>query len=242
MLKKTLLLTVLLALAVLPGFAQAQTVDSALAKMIDAMGGKKALEAVKDTTTVVTLEMPSMNITGTATMYHKEPNKQRMDMEIMGMKVTQAFDGQTAWASNPQTQKKEPLTEKQAAFAKREALSGYEAILNPGKYGITYALKSDATVDGRKCIVIEQTFADGAKVTEYVDAATYLTFKSVSTSLNQADVETEQESYLGDYRKVGKLTLPHSITVKQGGQVYIKVKVQEITFNGGLEDSFFKMD
>jgi len=73
--------------------AQAQTAKDILDKMIEAQGGRKALEAIKDTTTVGGMEMVQMGMNGSITMYQKEPNKMRMDIEVMGMIITRAFDG-----------------------------------------------------------------------------------------------------------------------------------------------------
>ena len=78
---------VLMTLAALPGYGQ--TAQDVLNKMIDAMGGKKALEAIKDTTITGTLELTSpMPITAPITMYQKEPDKIRMDIDIAELGIT----------------------------------------------------------------------------------------------------------------------------------------------------------
>ena len=72
---------VLMTLAALPGYGQ--TAQDVLSKMIDAMGGRKALEAIKDTTTTGTVEITSpYPITAPITIYQKEPDKVRMDIDI----------------------------------------------------------------------------------------------------------------------------------------------------------------
>jgi outer membrane lipoprotein-sorting protein len=83
--------------------AYSQTADEILEKMIEAQGGKKALEAIKSTTLSGSMQIIQMNITGSLTMSQKEPNKVRVDVEMMGMTFTQAYDGTTAWSTNPQT-------------------------------------------------------------------------------------------------------------------------------------------
>jgi len=59
----------LFALALVSGATQAQTTQAVLAKMIEAQGGAKALAAVKDTTINATVELLSMGMNGTLTMY-----------------------------------------------------------------------------------------------------------------------------------------------------------------------------
>jgi len=219
----------------------AQTVDEILGKMVEAQGGRKALEAMKTTTLSGSMQITQMNITGTITMYQKEPNKMRMDIEIMGMNITQAFDGTTTWFTNPQTGASEEMPEKQAQYFKRQAL-GRDVLLNPKKLGITYKFKGKEKVNDKECLVLEQIHPDDYTVTIYVDAATYLTYKTKSTTLNQVEAEVESESINSDYKKVEGVMMPHSITVFQGGQEYMKFTVNEITFNSDLEDAFFKMN
>lgn len=105
------------------------------------------------------MEIPKMGISGTMTMYQKEPDKMRMDQEFMGQRITQAFDGKTAWYTNMMTGKAEEMPEKASQNMKRQAL-GNDAILNPEKYGITYNLKGKAKEDDRDCFVIEKNLGD----------------------------------------------------------------------------------
>src|SRR5512136_781666 len=115
----TLAAVIVLSCVALPGYGQ--TAQDLLKKMIDAQGGRKALEAVKDSTTTGTMELIQMGMSGTITMYQKEPNKMRMDMELMGMVITQAYDGQKGWYTNPQTGTTEEMPEAQAKEAARQA-------------------------------------------------------------------------------------------------------------------------
>jgi outer membrane lipoprotein-sorting protein len=219
----------------------AQTVDEILEKMIEAQGGRKAIEAIKTTTLSGSMQIVQMNMTGSINMYQKEPNKTRMDIEIMGMNITQAFDGTTAWFTNPQTGASEEMPEKQAKYFKKQAL-GRDVLLNPKKLGITYKFKGKEKINDKEYLVLEQIHPDDYTVTIYVDAQTYLTYKSKSTTLNQVEAEVEAESINSDYKKVDGVMIAHSITVFQGGQEYMKFTVNEITFNSDLEDAFFKMN
>ncbi|MGB6338996.1 MAG: hypothetical protein WBF32_04415, partial [Candidatus Aminicenantaceae bacterium] len=57
--------------------AKSQSADDILAKMIDAMGGRKALEKIKDTTISGSMDLTQMGLSATITVYQKEPNKSR---------------------------------------------------------------------------------------------------------------------------------------------------------------------
>jgi outer membrane lipoprotein-sorting protein len=222
-----------------PGIAQ--TSEEILAKMIDAQGGKANLEKIKDTTMSGTMEMISMGMSGSITMYLKEPNMMRMDIEIMGMVVTQAFDGENAWGIDPNSGSAFDVPEDQAKDLKRMAM-GYDSLLNPEKYGITFTYKGKETVEGKDYFLLEQAFEDGFTSTMYVDAETYLVFKSKQKAQNQMGIEVDQEAFSTDYRKVDGLTVPFEMKILQDGEEFISMTFTEITFNTGLEDSLFKKE
>jgi outer membrane lipoprotein-sorting protein len=237
----TIGITAILLLSMVSINGSAQTVDEILAKMIEVQGGRKTLESVKDATLSGTLLMVPMNVTGSISMYQKEPNKMRMNGEIMGNTFVQAFDGTTAWGTDPQTGNAIEMPEKLGQEFKRQAI-GWDSLLNPKKVGISYTLKGKEKIDDTEYLVLEQTFSDGHTVTMFVDPVSYLVYKTKSMTLNQMEAEVETETIQGDYKKVDGIVMPHTITIFQGGQEFMKITIQEITFNTGLEDSFFKME
>jgi len=228
----------LLSLMTSPGLSQ--EASDILKKMVEALGGKKVLENIKDMTSAGTIEMIQMGMSGSMTIYKKEPNKVRMDIEVMGMIITQAFDGETAWWVNPQTGSQEEVPEQQAEDMKRLAL-GADALIYPEKYGISFAYKGKEKIEEKEYLVLEQTFSDGYKATLYIDPKTYLTHKSKSTTMDQMGVEVEQETFESDFKKVNGMTIAYSIIIIQDGEEFMKLTLTDITFNSGLEDSLFKM-
>ena len=227
----------LFSLAVL---APCQTTEEVVEKMIQAQGGRDALAKIKDSTFAGTIEMIQMGITGAASMYQKEPNMMRLDAEVMGMTFTQASDGETAWMTNPQTGETTEMPEKETAYMKRQAL-GNDALLNPKKYGITYNYTGKEKVGEKEYLILEQTYSDGYKATIYLDPETYLVYKTKALTLNQMSVEVEQESVLSEYKEVEGMMIPHTITTYQDGEEFMTITLTEVSFNTGLEDSFFKM-
>jgi outer membrane lipoprotein-sorting protein len=222
------------------GALWSQSAQDVVKKMIEAQGGEKTLAAVKDSTMTGTMEMIQMGMNGAITVYQKEPNMMRMDIEVMGMVITQAFDGEKGWWVNPQTGAAEEVPEAQANQLKRQAY-GSDTLLHPEKYGITYELKGTEKVDGKDCIVLEQAFKDGDKNTILLDAATYLPYKTRAKALNQMGVEVQSETLMADYKTIEGVPVPHSLTIYQDGQEFMKMTVTKVSYNAGLEDSFFKM-
>jgi outer membrane lipoprotein-sorting protein len=238
------LLTTLVAL---PGYGQqAPTASSTkealgvLNKMIDSMGGRKALEAVKDTTISASAEISQYGITVPVTVYQKEPNKMRMDITIAeaNMTITQAFDGQKGWYTNPQTGTIEEMPDTMAKDFARQAM-GNQALLDPQKAGVSYALKPKAAIEGKDYIVLEQTLADGHKTTFFLNPETFLPYKTQTRTLDMQGAEVDSETYSTNYQKVGGLMVAYAMRVLQNGSEAQRMTITAVTFNTNLADAFF---
>jgi outer membrane lipoprotein-sorting protein len=238
-----LVAALLVTLAGLP--VSGQTVKSVLDKMIEAMGGRKTIEAAKDMTMTGTIEMVQMGMSAPLTMYQKEPNKMRVDLDLSalqaGLTFTQAYDGTKGWGTNQQTMVIEAMSEAQSKDISHQAM-GNEALLNPQKLGITYALKPKATLEGKDYIVLEQALADGHKTTIFLDQATYLPYKTATTTLDpMSGAIIETESFASDYRKVNGLMIAHSIRALASGTESQRITISTVTFNSNLDDALFIM-
>ncbi len=229
---------VLLMLAAFSLQGLAQTGKDILENMIKALGGRETLAAIRDTRMSGTMEIIQFGMNAPFTMYLKEPDKFRMEMEVMGMSMIQVYDGQKAMMTNPQTGGVIELSPDQSEQMRRQAM-GNEVTLHPEKFGITYTYKGKEEVDGKTCHVLEQKFSNGDTATMYIDAATFLPYKSKSKGLSPTGGEIESEQVMSDYRKVDGTMAPFSITVFQGGVEYIRMTISEIVYNTGLDDSLF---
>ena len=211
-------------------------------KMIAAMGGRKTLESVKDTTMSGTMEMIQFGITAPITMYVKEPNKVRADITIAeaNMTIIQAFDGQKGWYTNPQSGATEEMPDFMAKEFSRQA-GATQALLSPQKNGVTYALKPKAAIEGKDHIVLEQTLADGHKITFFLDPETYLPYKTVERTLDQNGAEVDSETYSTNYQKVGGTMIPYSIRIVQNGSDAQRMTITAVTYNTNLDDAFFTL-
>jgi outer membrane lipoprotein-sorting protein len=178
-------------------------------------------------------------MSGNLTIYQKEPDKMRMDIEIAGMVITQAFDGVKGWRTDPMSGATVEMSESETRDFKKQAM-GNDSLLNPEKYGITYAFKGKEKIQDKEYLVLEQSYADGQKITMSIDPVTYLTYKA-KAKVNQMGTEIDQETIFGDYRKEGDTMTAHSMTVFQNGAESVKMTFIKITFNTDIQDSLFKM-
>ena len=243
--KKSLALgsLLLLVFSLIPAAAQSSSAASILEKMIEAGGGRKALEAITDTTSSGEMEMIAMTMNGTMTMYHKEPGMTRQDMEIMGRTMTQAYDGEVAWITNPQAQTAQEAPSEMHEYSKRGALEmGNSLLLDPEKYGVTHTLKGKENLEGSDYYRLERVFPGGTTTVLFIDPQTYFVYKQVQKSLNMMGSEVEQDIYFSDYKEVDGIMFAHTMTIHQGGEIFAIITITDVKFNSGLDDSFFKME
>ena len=79
--------------------AQAITLEEIIANNIEARGGYDKLKALKSLK--VTGTMQTMGGEMEFTSYFKDNSKMRMNMNVQGQEIVQAFDGFVAWSVNP---------------------------------------------------------------------------------------------------------------------------------------------
>jgi outer membrane lipoprotein-sorting protein len=221
------------------GAAHAQTAGEIQKKMVDAQGGPEALKSVQDLTITGSIDLVQQGMSGTLTVYKKEPDKRRTDIEVMSMIITQCYDGKTAWWTNPQTGNKEVVSGDQAEDLKRQSMP-IGASLDPAKYGLSYVSKGKEALEGKEYLVLEETYPDGLKVTIYVDPQTYLIHK-LKSKLLSGGVSYDFEQILSDYKKEGPMAMAHSIVTYQNGAEYSKITFKEFKINAGIADSIFEM-
>ena len=235
-----LALIILFLLTLVTSQAFSLTTEDVLENMVKAQGGKKNLANIQDSVSTGSSVVPA-NLSGSICIYWKSPNKRRSDIELMDLKISQVYDGKTAWLDNPQAGGIQEMPKKYAPLLKRQAL-GYDTLFNYKEYGISYTFKGKEKVKDKDYIVLEQTYPDGQKTTHYVDPETYLVYKSKAPGFNSAGTEVESEIFASDYKNVGGISIPHTLTVFQENREYMKMTFDKVSFNSGVEESLFKME
>ncbi len=217
-----------------------QTMDEILVGMIQAQGGKAAIENIKDMTVTGTIEVPQQDIQVTFTQYKKEPDKRRIEMKVMGTVQVQGFDGKRAWEMDPQTQTVVEIPGKDAVDIKRGSLA-LRWMLEPEKYGISLVFQGKEQIDGSDCFVIEQIYSDGDKAVLFVNSETYLIYKIKSEMLDEMMVEVETETVLSGYKNVNGYVMAHKMVSFLRGKEYMRLLYNKVKVNTGLKDHLFMM-
>ena len=225
-----------------PGPAGNREALAVLNRMIEALGGRKALEAIKDMTVTGTVEAPETGLASPFVLYQKEPDKMRVDITVAeaATTITQAFDGRRGWGTDARTMRPEEMSEGESQDVSHKAL-GNAALLDPRSLGVTYALKPKQTVGDKDYIVLEQTLADGHKTAYFLDPETHLPARLSTRTLDPAGAEADAETVFSDYREFCGARVACSSRTLRGGKEVQRLTVTGVTCNSGLDDSLFKL-
>ncbi len=217
-------------------WAHATTINEVIANHIQAIGGEAAVRALNSLKVSGTVSVRGMETE--FTQFFKAGDKMRMEMQIMGNSMVQAYDGTTAWAIQP-WEGPDPVVmpEDQAATAKRQANFKGDFI-DPDKYGISFELKGSVDIDETTAYAVEVTYSDGMKKTVYIDAITWLPIKAVST-MNMMGQEAQVEVTYDNYRDVSGVQLPTKIEFAVDGDVFTSMNWVNIEVNPTLNDALF---
>ncbi|MFV0591891.1 MAG: LolA family protein [Draconibacterium sp.] len=230
--KHTFILTALMLLAFIG--TQAQSLDDVLKKHYAATGQEK-LADVK--TFYIKAKMSMMGMDMPMTIQMKKPNKFRIEMEVMGQKIIQAYDGETGWMQNPMVGP--GITDLKGAELK-QAMSQADLegeLFNYEKKGHKAELLGKVNADGKEAYKIKLTNADGTVKDYFIDANSYLISKIKATieSMGQSvDVETK----VTDYKDIDgiKIGSKMEVSTPMGAQSMV---MEEIKLDENMDDSIF---
>lgn len=210
----------------------AKSAQEVIKSYIAAIGGEANLSKV---TSIV--QIADMEIQGTKlglTMKKLAPNLNSIEATMMGQTVMkQVFNGSTGYQM--QMGKKADLTADEMADAKED--KGLFNQLNYGTDGSKLEVAGTAKVGTADAYKLNITSATGKKKTEYYDAKTGFLVKEERV-IPKDGVDISQTMEYGDYKKVGDIMFPFSITQSMqtpAGSQEFTIKVKEIKINSPLK-------
>ena len=234
--KKNTFLSLLLAFAAVT-FISAQDLDKILDKHFEAIG-QKNLDEVK--TMKATGKLLTMGMEGPFTMIYKRPGKVRMTIEIQGMEIVQAFDGETAWMMNPMMGATQPMVVTGAqAEPLRESADMDGQLWNYKEKGHQVELTGTEEVNGKEAYVLRLTKSNGNVDRYFINKETYM-IDRVLSSANMNGMDMEVETILSDYRDVKGYMMPFRTLQSFGGQQGNTILFDEVKVNEKVDDAVFQ--
>ncbi|WP_231426693.1 pitrilysin family protein [Pedobacter sp. Leaf250] len=208
-----------------------------IAAYITAIGGEAAIKKITSLQQNGEMDMQGNKLA--VSMKNMLPNASSMEISMGGQAVMkQVFDGTAGYAM--QMGQKKELTGDDLTEKKED-----KGIINQLFYatdGSKIESAGTAKVGSADAYKLTITSPSGKKKTEYYDTKTGLLLKDEKT-ITKGTVEINQSTEYADYKKVGDVLFPHSLTqnvqTPQGAQEFAII-IKEIKINPPLKAEDFK--
>ena len=210
-------------------------------KYVAAIGGEKALVALKDLKMNATSEIQGMKISLVVMKKTGGLMKESVEADMNGNKMLlqkKVCNGKTAFQE--EQGKRKDLSAEEVEQTKQEA--DLQSDLHPEKYGIKRTVKGMETVNGEDAYVLESTDAKGKKTTEYYNVNSGLMVKQIEFIKAEDGNPVPKTTDFSDYRDVpggNGFKMPYSFVIPAGPGVNLNVKVESIEINKGIPDTDF---
>lgn len=216
-----------------PASTNSNTADAIINRYLTAIGGKDAALAVNTTKASFTSSIQGYTLTGTE--LRMAPNKRYTSINAGGMTVMETnFNGQTGFQA--QQGQRMDMEEKEIKESQDHhyVIDALDYILSPG---FTLTVSGKEKINGEDAHVVKVKKPSGKETTEYYSVQSGLMLQEVSTREAQGQEMTITVTY-ADYKKVGSIMLPHTIT-QDVGAMQFTLDINEIIVNAGVSDADF---
>ena len=211
----------------------AVTAYSIVNDYLKAIGGKEEAKKIMSQKTTLSMEMMGRAIDGIELKL--APNKRKTQMKMGEMTVFESsFDGTKGFQGQMGQKKDMDSTEVKEAQDEKAIIPQIYYITNDYK---TSYLGIDKVGDDR-AYKIKITKPSGKVSTEYYSMKTSLLLREESTQ-TEAGTEVSVMTDYADYKKVGAVMFPFTVTQNAGGQEFI-MKVKEIKTNEAVTEADFQ--
>ena len=218
-----------------PAATATPSVDQILNRYVEATGGRAAWQKLTSRISTGTIEVPSMNLSGTLELDEKAPNRTLAVITLAGASFRQAFDGTVGWTDDPQDGFHEQ-SGAELAEARREA--DFYFPLDLRKHYARLEAKGKEKIGERDTYLLEGTLPEGGKPDRiYFDIQTGLPVRMISEH-HVADSASDFQEDFDDFREVDGVKLPFSIRQKTS-EVEMIIKIEEVRHNVDIDDARF---
>jgi len=215
--------------------SHAQTVNDILSRY-ELASGFNARQKIKTITSIG--KTTQLGNTVPISIIQKRPNKYRFDVHLDEGRVTQAFDGTSGWAFNPFIST-DTLKMEGSELSQIKESADFDGILHTFRQrGFSAKLIGKVKIGTQNTFKIQILKPNGESMNFYLDENTYLVIKT-SIDLFINGLPYASESFFGDFRRVGGMTLPYLIQSKNGAMVS-ETKIDTVRFNEPMEDYYFQ--
>lgn len=213
------------------------TADEIIATYLENIGGKdnwKALTAMR-----MEGKMAQMGMEFPGVVMQVPPNKQRIEINIQGQQMIQAYDGETAWWINPFMggTDAQPMPDEMASEFTKEKFE--DDFIDYAEKGHTVELLGQTEVDGVMTYEIKLTKKDGTEEFHYFEPE-YMVPIMQKSIVSEGQMKGQAvEVYMSDYEEHEGLMIPMYIESKMGGATQFSMTITKIELNPELDETLF---
>ena len=232
--KKLIITTLAILIIASMNFVQAQSLDDVLKKHFKAVGQDK-LAAAK--TYYMKAKLSQMGQELPMEMKMKRPDKFRVEMEMMGQKMIQAYDGEKGWMIAPWLSP-DPQALEGAQLEDAMQQADFEGELyNYKQKGSTVDFVGKVNADGKEAYKIKLTDADGNIKNYFIDAKTNLILK-VKAKVSAQGQEIDVDQMFSDYKDFDGIKMATKLETKTP-MGNVSITVIEFKINENFDDAIF---
>jgi hypothetical protein len=209
--------------------------EKVLEDYVAATGGKAAYEKHTSCKMKGTIKLPAQNIKGTLEIVAKAPDSMLLTINMTGIgEQRQGYDGKVAWESSPMTGLREVDG---AEKADRVRAAAFNSEIKWRELYKEVKTIGSGTVDGKDCVIVEMTPAEGAAKKEYFDRTTKLLVCTEETTEGPQGTFTAK-NYVSDWKEIDGVKIPMAMKTVVGPIVQ-EMKITEAKFGVEIDDKTF---
>ena len=227
----------------------AQTANEIIDTYIENIGGQDAWSKITSLKATGIGKQQGVDYPFIAT-YMKD-GRALVNIDLQGREFTvEAFDGESSWTMNFQTQKPEAADSESSLNYKNEAKDNMpDAFMDYKSKGYKVELLGKDTFEGTECFKIKLTktpdIVDGKEEekieTYYFDTESFVPIAMEAVMTSGPDKGATAQVLFSDYQEVDGLYMPFSVINKFNGQVGLEMVMKTVEFNPEVDESKFKM-
>ena len=233
MYKCVYLILTLLFLSLQP--ADKQSLDQVLKRHFEASGQERfsKVSTVRSTGKALQMgmELPFIQI-------QKRPDKMYLEIDIQGMKMIQAYDGERGWAVEPwMTPDLRELAGPELRNVGQMASIDSD-LVDWREKGYQLEFMGKEQFGGKDIFRLELIKSEGETYQFFIDSESYLVIRMVTQTYYEGNV-VEGETILSDYRNVDGIRVPFKIESRYGGQTLMTNLIEKVEFDVVIEEKVF---
>jgi outer membrane lipoprotein-sorting protein len=241
--KNTILLIAVLLLSAFSISAQDMTLDEVLENHFETIGQDKLSEVQ---TFKMTGKQMMQGMEFPFTVYVKRPGKIRVEVEIQGNTMVQAYNGEEGWMINPFAGSMDPqdVNEDQLKqFKEQSDIDG--KLFNWKEKGYEVELVGKEDMEGTEVYKIKLTEkpeneGEEGDVTYYfIDADSFVILKATAKRTVQGQ-QIEVDNFQSNYKQVDGIAFSFAMETKMNGNTVSQMTIEEVKLGEDIDDAIFE--